>query len=90
MLSAIESPANQRPPFVNCTAALAEIYARSVRSGFQNKDRFSRAALRGSRAVRLNIIALVGVKKKSLAAPAAFDTAIAGHVGFVFGSQLPF
>ena len=90
MLSAIESPANQRPPFVKRTAAIAQIYARSVQSGFQNKDGFSRAAPCGSRAVGLNIIALIGVKKKSLAAPAAFDTAIAGHVGFVFGSKLPF
>jgi hypothetical protein len=90
VLSAIESPANQRPPFVNCTAALAEINARSIRTGFENKNGFSRGACCLPRAVRFDIVSLLGVEKQSLAGSAAFDAAVTRYLGCLFGSQLSF
>jgi len=90
MLPAIETAANQRPPIVNSTAALAQIDARALRGRFENKDGFSRAAGCGSHAVRADIITLIGMKKKSLPAPAAFDAAITRYLGCLSGSQLSF
>lgn len=85
MFPAIEAPANQRPPFVNRAAALSEIDARSRRGCLEKKDGFFRVAGYFARAVRVNIVTLLGMKKESLAAPAAFDAAIARYVSCLSG-----
>lgn len=63
MLPAIEPAANQRPPFVNRAAALAQIHAGSLRSCLENEDGFSLGACYRSRAVRVRIVSLIGMQK---------------------------
>ena len=90
MLPAIETAANQRPPFVDRAAALAEINAGALRSSLQNRNGLSRAGRRRSRTVGCDIVALLGMQKQSLAGAAAFDAAVTRYLGCLFGSQLLF
>jgi hypothetical protein len=90
MFPAIESPADQRAPFVDRATGFAEINASSGGIRFQKKDSFTPAAGDLPRPVRLDIVSLVGMEKQPLAAAAAFHAAITRDLGWMFGSQTLF
>jgi hypothetical protein len=82
MFAAVEGPAEERPPLVNRASGGAEIDAGAVLFGGKKINRIS-GDLIGTdlKLVRLHIVALLGVQKEALIAPAAFRAGTTGDLG---------
>jgi hypothetical protein len=82
MFAAVEGPAEERPPLVNRASGGAEIDAGAVLFGGKKINRIS-GDLIGTdlKLVRLHIVALLGVQKEALIAPAAFRAGTTRDLG---------
>ena len=91
MLPAIETPAQKGPAMIDRATGSAQIHALAVLLRGQQENPV--AGIRVSchpNLVRFHLVALPGMQKQRLFAPAALGTAVAGHFRLTGCRQLSF
>jgi len=81
VLPAVETPAEEGATIIDRASRIAEIHALTVRLGGEQKYRIPRRLIRHNvMTVRIHLVALFRVEKKTLIASTALSASVAGHV----------
>ena len=90
MLPAIETPAEEGAAIIDRASRSPEIHTLTVRLGREQEYWLPRRLIRHNAvAVRLHLVALFGVKKKTLIASTALGASVAGNFSLAVWGQIP-
>jgi hypothetical protein len=89
VLPAIEAPAQQGPPLINCASRRPQIHTRATRGCGQQKNGVACLVSGNLMPVRFDIVPLLRMEKEPLVTSAAFCTVAARYIGLFAGWQNP-